>query len=79
MTPFNERLKEVRKGRKKKQREAADLLGIHVRTYQYYEGGSIEPDIAALIRLADYFDVSLDILMGRYDWDEKTEEAERTN
>lgn len=70
MTPFNKRLKEVRKRRKKKQREVAELLGIHVRTYQYYEGGTIEPDISALIRLADYFDVSLDILMGRLDWDE---------
>lgn len=71
MTPFNKRLKEIRKRRGKKQREAAECLGVHIRTYQYYEGGDSEPSIEYLIRLADFFDVSLDVLMGRVDWDEE--------
>ena len=51
----------------KKQREVAEYLGINLRTYQNYEGGRSEPSIAQLIKLADFFMVSLDELVGR-DW-----------
>lgn len=35
--------------------------------YQFYEYGKSEPKINVLIALADYFDVSLDYLVGRSD------------
>lgn len=34
-------------------------------TYQQYEAGITEPRYATLIRIADYFDVSIDYLIGR--------------
>ena len=67
MVPFSERLREVRNLRDKKQREAADICGVSLRTYQLYEQGKNEPNIARLIALADFFDVSLDYLLGRAD------------
>ena len=67
MSKFSSRLKEVRTASGKKQREAADCLGIQLRSYQAYEGGDREPNIDGLIALADFFDVSLDYLMGRKD------------
>ncbi len=67
MSKFSSRLKEVRVSGGKKQREVAEYLGIQLRSYQAYEGGDREPDIDALIALADFLDVSLDYLMGRTD------------
>ena len=69
MTEFPIRLKEIRKHRGKKLKEAADCLGIQPRSYQAYESGDREPNIARLIVLADFFDVSLDYLLGRADTD----------
>lgn len=65
MSKFSSRLKEVRIATGKKQKEAAEYLGIKVRSYQAYEAGEREPNIDSLIALANFFDVSLDYLMGR--------------
>ncbi len=67
MSKFSSRLREIRKGSGKKQWEAAEYLGIQVRSYQAYESGDREPNIDSLIALADFFHVSLDYLMGRID------------
>ena len=67
MADLSVRLKEVRTMRKRKLKEAATCLGIQVRSYQAYESGESEPNIARLIALADFYDVSLDYLMGRTD------------
>ena len=48
-------------------KEAAEYLGLNLRTYQYYEEGRSEPSILRLVKLADFFMVSLDELVGR-DW-----------
>lgn len=69
MTQFPERLKSIRQSSGRKQREAAEACGVILRTYQGYEGGKSEPNIARLIALADFFGVSLDYLMGRADTD----------
>ena len=60
---FHEKLRDCRLS----QKELADLLGISERGYRHYELGSREPDIEGLIALADFFDVSLDYLVGRSD------------
>lgn len=49
------------------QKDIARDVGLALRTYQYYETGQRKPDSDALIALADYFDVSLDYLVGRSD------------
>ena len=67
MSQFSESLKDVRIKSGKKQKEAAEYLGSNLRTYQYYEEGRSEPSIPRLIKLADFFMVSLDELVGR-DW-----------
>ncbi len=67
MATFGERVKELRKERGLKQREMAELLGLNVRSYQYYEYDEGFPEVPGLVFLADYFGVSLDYLMGRKD------------
>ena len=67
MSQFSKSVRDIRKKSGKKQREAAEYLGLNIRTYQYYEGGQSEPNISTLVKLADFFMVSLDELVGR-DW-----------
>ena len=43
----------------------AEYLGIGLRAYQYYELNEREPQLSVLVRMADYFAVSLDDLVGR--------------
>ena len=61
------RLKELREGRRIYQRELAEILGMSFRGYQNYETGQSEPKLATLIVLADYYQVSIDYLVGRTD------------
>lgn len=58
-------LKPLRKALKQTQTDIAKYLGITVSAYGNYELGQREPDIATLNKLADYFDVSVDYLLGR--------------
>jgi len=67
MENFARRLKELRKEEKKTQTEMAEKLGVSMRQYQNYEGTKSYPDVAGLIKLADYFGVSTDYLLGRSD------------
>lgn len=65
MSTFSVRLKELRKERKLKQHDMACYLNLSDAGYQCYEQGRGFPDVPKLCLLADYFDVSLDYLMGR--------------
>ena len=67
MNLFAERLKELRKEKKVTQIQMAAVLEMTCRNYQRYEAGVSEPNIDGLIRIADYFGVSLDYLLGRSD------------
>ena len=67
MNLFGQRMKELRKEQKKTQAEMAAVFEVSVRQYQNYEGGAFYPDVAGLIKMADYFDVSTDYLLGRSD------------
>lgn len=64
-------LKRFRKDYKVTQKQAALAAGIAERNYQEYEYGKIVPSANVLIALADYFDVSLDYLVGRSDIQER--------
>lgn len=59
------RLKELRTAHNLSQKQLADVLGTTARAISFYENGLREPNIAALIALADYFGVSVDYLLGR--------------
>lgn len=43
----------------------ADALGLNRTTISHYAAGRNEPDIETLIRIADYFHVTVDYLVGR--------------
>lgn len=53
------------KDRRIKQKQLADFLGVSRSAVYKYQEGKAEPNIETLIKLADYFDVSLDYLCGR--------------
>lgn len=61
------RLKELRKKRKISQLKLAMDLNMNQNTISRYENVEREADYETLIRIADYFDVSLDYLLGRSD------------
>lgn len=67
-----ERLKQLRKELKQTQTQIANYLGISVSAYGNYELGQREPDHATLSKLADYFGVSVDYLLGRSEESTKT-------
>ncbi len=70
---FNERLKNIRKRSKVTQKSVSEHLGVTLRTYQRYEEGTIEPPIATVRAIAEFFDLPTDYLLGDgfFDnWDE---------
>jgi transcriptional regulator with XRE-family HTH domain len=68
---FAERLKELRNKRKISQTVLAELLKVSQRQISYYESGKDTPPLPSLIVLADYFNVSLDYLVGISDKPER--------
>ena len=62
---FKNRLKELRKQSGQTQAQVGIATGIGERNYQRFEAGENFPNVENLCALADYFEVSLDYLMGR--------------
>ena len=62
---LNHRLRELRKKKKLTQTEAGELLGVKLRQYQRYERNEQTLSMEGWIFLADFYDVSLDYLVGR--------------
>lgn len=58
------RLKELRKERKLKQTDVADVLCCSQGVYSRYESGEREPPLDIIKKLADFYSVTLDYLMG---------------
>lgn len=63
----SQRLKEVRKACGLRQQDVAEKTGINVITLSGYELARSEPNMEALVRLADVYRVTLDYLMCRTD------------
>ena len=61
------RLRDLREDRDLKQRQIAELLSVGQTTYSRYESGELDIPSAALIKLADFYDVSVDYILGRVD------------
>lgn len=61
------RLKELRVKKGLSQMRLAIELNMNQNTISRYETGKREADYKTLIQLADYFDVSIDYLLGRTD------------
>ena len=60
-----ENLKKLRIEANITQSQIADDLGILQSTYSNYENNKYEPDIPTLLKIADYFDISMDYLCNR--------------
>ena len=59
------RLKELRESKRLTQKEVAEVIGYSEISYARYEKGEREPDISTLCKLAEYFNVTVDYLIGR--------------
>lgn len=67
MNNFSQLLKELRAEKKIKQKDLAEILRISTTCYAGYEQGYREPSFEVLKKLAAYFDVSTDYLLGLSD------------
>ncbi len=59
------RIRDLREDMDLRQSDLAKATGIDQRTISNYETGKTNPDSYALITLADFFNVSVDYLLGR--------------
>ncbi len=64
---YNEVLRELRTERNLTQAEIAKIINISQRAYSFYEKGEREPSIDTILKLADYYQVPTDILLGRWE------------
>lgn len=67
MNKFAERLVSLRDTHNTTQQELADYLNLSRNTVAGYESKYREPDFDTTIRIADYFGVTVDYLLGRDD------------
>ncbi len=63
--PFGEVLKQLRKDKGLTQAELARLTGLKVSAISMYENGNREPNFETLEIFADFFNVDMDVLLGR--------------
>lgn len=67
MTQYARRLRELREDRDLTQSDIARVLSCSQQAYSLYEAGARQIPIEQLIKLADFYDVSLDYICGRTD------------
>lgn len=72
MSTFPERLRRLRERRHLKRCVLSQLCGLNYNAVKRYETGAAKPTTDALIALADFFDVSVDYLLGRTDYPKKS-------
>lgn len=65
---FAERLKNLRKEKGLSQTELAKALNLTQRKISYLETGQFEPDLTILWKISDYFEVSIDFLIGKSEY-----------
>ncbi|MDI9261277.1 helix-turn-helix domain-containing protein [Alicyclobacillus sendaiensis] len=64
---LGQRLRSLRKSNNLRRDDVAEAIGVTPRLITFYETGDKTPSLEAAIKLADFFDVSLDYLVGRTD------------
>ena len=64
---ISEKIKELREIRNESQNKVSLALNIPRYTYANWEQGRSEPSANDLVKLADYYDVTVDYLLGRED------------
>lgn len=68
MKAFGQRLKELRTERKLTQNALAEVMGVSGNTIYAWETDKQEPSMSSLLKLSEFFEVSLDYLFGKSDY-----------
>lgn len=61
---FGTTLKQLRIENRLSQKQLGEILAFCNQTVSFWENGQREPDLDALVAIAEYFDVSVDYLLG---------------
>jgi len=72
MLIIHERIKHLRKEKNITQKSLAEIIGVKEVSFQRYEYDMARPSLEKLVVIADYFDVSMDYLIGRSDNPKRT-------
>jgi len=75
---LSKRLKQLRDEKGVYQKDVAKFLGITTSAYGYYEQGERQPDPNTITKLAEYYNVSTDYLLGRSNTRKETSNDEPT-
>lgn len=67
---LNENIRNNRKKMSLTQEQLAEAMGVSVATVSKWENGSVSPDIGMLAELAEFFQMSVDVLIG-YQWEKR--------
>ena len=65
---FAENLKILRSEKKLSQKDLANMLGVTQQCVSEWELNKTEPTLSYLWKLADIFDISMDMLCGKKEW-----------
>ena len=63
-TYFQQRLQRLRERKRISRKVLSELCGLYPDAVRKYERGEAEPSMASLVLLAEYFEVSVDYLLG---------------
>ena len=66
--PYYKRIRELREDSDLKQRELAEILCCSQRVYSNYERGDLDIPTEILIKLAKYYNTSVDFILGVTDY-----------
>lgn len=67
---FGQRVKKLRQKMNISQERVAKAIGVSRARYSHYENNHVEPDIELIRKMADFYDVNTDFLIGRTDYPE---------
>lgn len=74
---IGEKIKELRKNKKISQEQLGNAVGVSKMAISYFEKGKKAPSRETLEKIADYFDVTTDYLLGRSEDPELNEEEDK--
>ena len=64
---FRKRLQQLREAKRISRKVLSELCGLNSDAIRRYERGEIDPTLQSLIAISEYFEVSVDYLIGRCD------------
>ena len=68
MVTFSTRLRELRNERGISQQDLGKLVNMSKMAISHWESGHSEPSISQLVLLSDFFEVTVDYLIGKTDF-----------